>query len=124
LVILGILILLAVTLPEKHFFSGMALGLSIGLYNLWLLQRKVNLQADAAAREGKRIGTGSISRFAAAALGAIIAMRFEWSMIGYIIGLMTIYPVIIIGFFWRSEEHTSELQSRFDLVCRLLLEKK
>src|SRR5699024_11596312 len=23
-----------------------------------------------------------------------------------------------------SEEHTSELQSRFDLVCRLLLEKK
>src|SRR5207249_9808363 len=26
--------------------------------------------------------------------------------------------------FPRSEEHTSELQSRFDLVCRLLLEKK
>src|SRR5699024_12163628 len=26
--------------------------------------------------------------------------------------------------FQRSEEHTSELQSRFDLVCRLLLEKK
>src|SRR5207249_11807670 len=30
-------------------------------------------------------------------------------------------PVIA---FYRSEEHTSELQSRFDLVCRLLLEKK
>src|SRR5699024_12565330 len=27
-------------------------------------------------------------------------------------------------FSFRSEEHTSELQSRFDLVCRLLLEKK
>src|SRR5438105_1798401 len=26
--------------------------------------------------------------------------------------------------FYRSEEHTSELQSRVDLVCRLLLEKK
>src|SRR5690349_23630740 len=26
--------------------------------------------------------------------------------------------------FFRSEEHTSELQSRRDLVCRLLLEKK
>src|SRR5439155_24911761 len=25
---------------------------------------------------------------------------------------------------WRSEEHTSELQSRGHLVCRLLLEKK
>src|SRR2546421_9560018 len=35
-----------------------------------------------------------------------------------------------IGYRWdqaivqRSEEHTSELQSRSDLVCRLLLEKK
>src|SRR5699024_12223008 len=29
-----------------------------------------------------------------------------------------------IHLFERSEEHTSELQSRFDLVCRLLLEKK
>src|SRR5699024_11554103 len=28
------------------------------------------------------------------------------------------------GIPFRSEEHTSELQSRFDLVCRLLLEKK
>src|SRR2546428_5198704 len=29
----------------------------------------------------------------------------------------------IVGLY-RSEEHTSELQSRSDLVCRLLLEKK
>src|SRR5207249_6404959 len=29
-----------------------------------------------------------------------------------------------VGDALRSEEHTSELQSRFDLVCRLLLEKK
>src|SRR5437868_14459506 len=29
-----------------------------------------------------------------------------------------------VAAFYRSEEHTSELQSRFDLVCRLLLEKK
>src|SRR5690349_21954802 len=28
------------------------------------------------------------------------------------------------GHYLRSEEHTSELQSRRDLVCRLLLEKK
>src|SRR5438874_8393745 len=32
------------------------------------------------------------------------------------VGLSTVYT--------RSEEHTSELQSRRDLVCRLLLEKK
>src|SRR5204862_6525436 len=30
----------------------------------------------------------------------------------------------VIGGNFRSEEHTSELQSRRDLVCRLLLEKK
>src|SRR5699024_11691141 len=40
------------------------------------------------------------------------------------------FPVHCTECFWnvrtrcRSEEHTSELQSRFDLVCRLLLEKK
>src|SRR5438132_7159312 len=32
---------------------------------------------------------------------------------------------LVHGFFgFRSEEHTSELQSHSDLVCRLLLEKK
>src|SRR5438067_3260421 len=34
------------------------------------------------------------------------------------------YPSCEIRCAKRSEEHTSELQSRFDLVCRLLLEKK
>src|SRR5699024_12862283 len=37
-------------------------------------------------------------------------------------GTVKITPHITGG--ERSEEHTSELQSRFDLVCRLLLEKK
>src|SRR5207249_11286780 len=41
----------------------------------------------------------------------------------------TATPTVGIGFAQavaavRSEEHTSELQSRFDIVCRLLLEKK
>src|SRR5207249_7029387 len=42
----------------------------------------------------------------------------EWITCGY---------ATLAALFWaihRSEEHTSELQSRFDLVCRLLLEKK
>src|SRR2546428_6287299 len=33
-------------------------------------------------------------------------------------------PRELPGPLFRSEEHTSELQSRSDLVCRLLLEKK
>src|SRR2546428_9948793 len=44
-------------------------------------------------------------------------------------GLETTYTQLlaeVLGINWvyRSEEHTSELQSRSDLVCRLLLEKK
>src|SRR2546430_9594439 len=35
------------------------------------------------------------------------------------------YVFLVAHFFsWRSEEHTSELQSQSNLVCRLLLEKK
>src|SRR5699024_11345040 len=39
----------------------------------------------------------------------------------FAVGYALLEEGIILG---RSEEHTSELQSRFDLVCRLLLEKK
>src|SRR2546422_8121185 len=53
---------------------------------------------------------------------------------GFWLGLMLIY-VFAVQLRWlptggmgglahRSEEHTSELQSRLHLVCRLLLEKK
>src|SRR5207247_4311638 len=35
-----------------------------------------------------------------------------------------IFIVLFAAIIIRSEEHTSELQSRVDLVCRLLLEKK
>src|SRR5437667_8494012 len=38
--------------------------------------------------------------------------------------LASVRPVKHITFHARSEEHTSELQSHHDLVCRLLLEKK
>src|SRR5690554_7248871 len=38
--------------------------------------------------------------------------------------LSVLRAVEIASQVWRSEEHTSELQSRPHLVCRLLLEKK
>src|SRR5699024_12104339 len=38
--------------------------------------------------------------------------------------LAALLAAAVGGYLVRSEEHTSELQSRFDLVCRLLLEKK
>src|SRR5947207_4179109 len=39
-------------------------------------------------------------------------------------GFIQLPLVIVKGNYQRSEEHTSELQSHSDLVCRLLLEKK
>src|SRR2546421_1652952 len=45
----------------------------------------------------------------------------------FFVGLSRIVPAAgnkFLGKGARSEEHTSELQSRSDLVCRLLLEKK
>src|SRR2546429_7282012 len=43
----------------------------------------------------------------------------------FLIGMMVLFwMMIILPMSRRSEEHTSELQSRLHLVCRLLLEKK
>src|SRR2546428_3631765 len=42
--------------------------------------------------------------------------------LGVVLGVGIGVAVYFLGL--RSEEHTSELQSRSDLVCRLLLEKK
>src|SRR5699024_11457560 len=45
----------------------------------------------------------------------------------YLSGIILLIFSLVPTFFYfitRSEEHTSELQSRFDFVCRLLLEKK
>src|SRR6266496_6728942 len=47
------------------------------------------------------------------------ALPISWSVSGFFGS-----PSATIFWIWRSEEHTSELQSRRDLVCRLLLEKK
>src|SRR2546426_2104145 len=50
---------------------------------------------------------------------------------GFVLGLMALFPTRNVGLelaailmIFRSEEHTSELQSPCNLVCRLLLEKK
>src|SRR2546422_2839010 len=40
------------------------------------------------------------------------------------VGIHDVYDVKVASAHQRSEEHTSELQSRLHLVCRLLLEKK
>src|SRR5690554_7076408 len=48
-----------------------------------------------------------------------IQLRPRYTVIGLVLGTLCLG-----GYLFRSEEHTSELQSRPHLVCRLLLEKK
>src|SRR5699024_11288208 len=50
-----------------------------------------------------------------------IPMVLDYKKHDYIVAAISHLPHIIAS---RSEEHTSELQSRFDLVCHLLLDKK
>src|SRR5207249_11946473 len=56
----------------------------------------------------------------AAAFG-LLALVFHLAGLSTPENFCKLFGVTAVG---RSEEHTSELQSRFDLVCRLLLEKK
>src|SRR5699024_996408 len=46
------------------------------------------------------------------------------AVVGTLLFMQIINRIKFKDIIFRSEEHTSELQSRFDLVCRLLLEKK
>src|SRR5438093_7209002 len=58
---------------------------------------------------------GHTNRFAAAAVRCPVT---DW------IGMAGQTDIPLFTFSFRSEEHTSELQSLTNLVCRLLLEKK
>src|SRR5207249_8772339 len=72
------------------------------------------------AAESSRKKSRSLLPASKAALAAVrISGRKRCSSSRKRLGLSANMPLR-----FRSEEHTSELQSRFDLVCRLLLEKK
>src|SRR5438094_6407762 len=59
-------------------------------------------------------------------------VSFRWGMSWFIFSEVMFFGAFFGALWWvrqysvpdRSEEHTSELQSPYDLVCRLLLEKK
>src|SRR5438034_7265973 len=60
---------------------------------------------------------------------SLLLRFYEWSLLWVLRHRMVmsfIFLVVLAGSYhlYRSEEHTSELQSHSDLVCRLLLEKK
>src|SRR5688572_32393263 len=73
---------------------------------------------------GRRILLGSCVATIAAGLWFIFAHGFWMLLAGqavFVIARAAFWPA---NWAMRSEEHTSELQSQSNLVCRLLLEKK
>src|SRR5690625_45139 len=61
----------------------------------------------------------------AVAYGSVFAAGIIMLLLAPIFAkLNRLFPTLVTGIVVRSEEHTSELQSRGHLVCRLLLEKK
>lgn len=93
------LVLVGVILAsDKTFFFGLLLGTGISYFNLWLLQKKTSILAASDVSEGFKSGYGTISRLAASVLGIILAIRYDLSIGGYLIGLMTAYPVMMLDF--------------------------
>src|SRR3989449_3149503 len=50
--------------------------------------------------------------------------EIQWGQLSAGVMISTVPVAVLFTYLQRSEEHTSELQSRLHLVCRLLLEKK
>ncbi|CDQ38300.1 MULTISPECIES: ATP synthase subunit I [Virgibacillus] len=98
--LLAILVLGAGFTPYPRIFLGLLLGSVVSFYNLYLLQKKIDDFAESAVKQQRAKGLGTVSRFAAAALAVIIALRFEayFHIIAVILGLMTSYFVIMIDF--------------------------
>src|SRR5207249_7119853 len=74
--------------------------------------RRLRARAGAAPSAGENVGGRPVT---ARTKGLVVAALH--------IALVSALGAKLLADRARSEEHTSELQSRFDLVCRLLLEK-
>lgn len=98
LCLLAILVIGTIFLPYPRIFLGLLLGAIVSFYNLWLLQKKIVDFTEAVANKSSSRGIGMVSRFAAAVLAVIVALRFEeyFHIIAVLIGLMTSYLVIMI----------------------------
>src|SRR2546428_5326579 len=110
-----------------HFQLAYYLLIAAGLFALYLTFEE---GSDAGAEDGMRVGRLGLA-LAAVLLGFGIAAIQVVPFLEYIPfspraqGYRGFAGSVSFAIPWnRSEEHTSELQSRSDLVCRLLLEKK
>src|SRR5690625_4828687 len=86
LYVIAIIALVTVVIPNKYFFLSLLVGTIVGFYNLWLIQRRTHMLGEAAAKSGKRIGIGTISRLAMAALGTMLVIHYDLSIFDFVLG--------------------------------------
>lgn len=96
--IIALVLIGAALSSNEYFFFGLLLGTGISYFNLWLLHRKISVLAESEQTVGLKSGFGTISRLAASVLGVVLAIRYDLSIAGYLIGLMTAYPVMMLDF--------------------------
>src|SRR5699024_5265337 len=114
------------TADPENFLTPVTLVISIATVLVSVIYGAVFFRQGVA---GIGIGAASSSYFNSVNIGlpvSIYVIGDATHVVPIMLLQMMIYTPVILGVdhHLRSEEHTSELQSRFDLVCRLLLEKK
>src|SRR5690625_5523165 len=63
--------------PYTRVFLGLLLGGLVSLFNLWLLQRKVNAFGRAVSENGKAMSLGTFTRVLTSVLVVLLALKFE-----------------------------------------------
>ncbi len=88
----------------KTIFAGLILGTAVGILNLWTMVTKTIKFGEAAVTGKKAKSLGTFTRMALAVLAAAIAMRYpeQFSIVAVVIGLMTIYVVVMLDFAIRN----------------------
>jgi len=84
----------------QTIFLGLILGTALGLFNMWLLAKRMDKFGDAVIRGEKVRSLGMISRMATAVLAVMISVKYSdiFHLYSVILGLMTPYFVIMIEF--------------------------
>ncbi len=84
--------------PFQSVFAGFALGALFGVYNFWLLVRRME-KFDRSLTEGKKVGSlGSALRFASGIAAVAVAMTIpeQFHLASTVIGLMIPYVYLLV----------------------------
>ncbi|GGE85793.1 ATP synthase subunit I [Priestia taiwanensis] len=84
--------------PYKDHIIGFGTGLIVGTYCMWLLARRIDQMGESIVRKQKTPRLGTVYRFSAAILGAIVLyeLELEMAMGAFVGGIMFGYALMLI----------------------------